>query len=234
MEKKLSAIIFGLIIVGAGVGYAADALGYIDNFTIFFDGWWTCFIIVPAFCSLFNRGSNKFGSLAIMALGVGLLLWQQDVLNFPIGKLILPAVAIIGGLSIIVSAFTGGKHHNNGGGDCSPVYPEDGSLPEYSASFGSVRPNYNGQIFAGCKLEASFGSAVLDLRGALLEGESTIIAEASFGGIEIYLPQSCKLDLHSSASFGGVENKFVSATIDPNAPVVHINANAAFGGVEVK
>ncbi len=232
MEKKLSAIIFGLIVVFAGVGYGADALGYIDNFTIFFDGWWTLFIIVPSFCSLFEKHSNKFISLALLALGVGLLLWQQDILTFPVGKLVLPAVAIIFGLSIIISTFTGHKCGNKNG-DCSPIITDDGSLPQYSASFGAVRPNYNGQPFTGCILDASFGSAFLDLRGAIVEGECTINAKASFGGIEIYLPQSCRLDLHSSASFGGIENKFLN-TADPEAPVIHIHAEASFGGIEIK
>ena len=232
MEKKLSAIIFGLIVVFAGVGYGAAALGYIDNFTIFFDGWWTLFIIIPSFCSLFNIYSNKFTSLAFLALGIGLLLWQQDILTIPVGKLVLPIVAIIVGVSIIISAFTGHKNHDKNG-DCSPIITNDGSLPKYSASFGSVRPNYSGHPFTGCILEASFGSAFLDLREAVIEGECTIQAEASFGGIEIYLPQTCRLDLHSSASFGGVENKFAN-NADPEAPVIHLNAQASFGGIEIK
>lgn len=232
MEKKLSAVILGLIVVFAGVGYGAAALGYIDHFTIFFDGWWSFFIIIPAFCSLFNKYSNKFFSLALLALGIGLLLWRQDILNIPIGRLVLPAVAIVCGISIIISAFTGHKGGNKNG-DCSPIITDDGSLPKYSASFGSVRPNYNSQPFTGCILDASFGSAFLDLRGAVIEGECTIHAEASFGGIEICLPQTCRLDLHSSASFGGVENKFINSS-DPAAAVIHINAQASFGGIEIK
>lgn len=232
MEKKLSAIIIGLIVVFAGVGYTASALGYIDNFTVFFDGWWAFFIIIPAFCSLFNRNSNKFSSFAFLILGVGLLLWQQNILTFPVGKLILPVIAIICGLSIIISAFTGNKGGRRNG-DCSPIYPEDGSLPEYSASFGEVNPNYSNQPFKGCKLSASFGSATLDLRNALIDGECSIMAEALFGGVEIYLPQSCRLDLHSSAAFGGVENKFIGVN-NENAPLIHIDAKATFGGVEIK
>ena len=232
MEKKLSAIIFGLIVIFAGVGYGAAALGYIDHFTIFFDGWWSLFIIVPAFCSLFSKHSNKFASLAFLALGIGLLLWQQDILNIPIGKLVLPIIAIIFGVSIIISAFTG-HHGNNDNGNCSPIVTDDGSLPKYSTCFGSVRPNYNGQPFTGCIVEASFGNAILDLRGAIIEQECTIEAEASFGGIEIYLPQTCRLDLHTSASFGGVENKFLNSN-DPAATLIHINAQTAFGGIEIK
>lgn len=232
MEKKLSAIIIGLIVVCAGVGYTADALGLIYNFTIFFDGWWTFFIIIPALCSLFNRHSNKFGSLALLFLGVGLLLWQQDILNFPVGKLILPIIAIICGLNIIISAFSGSKKRGHSC-SCDPIYTNDGSLPEYSASFGGVNPNYNNQPFNGCKISASFGSAELDLRNALIENECTIKASASFGGIEIYLPQSCRLDVCSSVTFGGVENKFIGSA-DPNAVLIHIEAEAAFGGIDIK
>lgn len=234
-EKKLSAILLGLIVIGAGAGYIAAALGYIESFTIFFDGWWAVlFIMLPSFCSLFNRESNKFLCLAGLLAGAALLLWSQGILTLPIGKLILPIIAIVVGISIIVSAFTGHSHNNqntNGNGytdvDTSVAYPK------YSAVFGDCHPNYNGQVFAGCKAEAVFGETVIDLRSAILQNESNVEATAVFGETEIILPQNCTLDLHSSEVFGAVNNTHIN-TGDAAAPIIHIKAEAVFGDVDIR
>lgn len=77
MKNKACSVIIGLIIVAIGVGYGMQALGYIEHFSIFIKGWWTIFIILPGLVMLFTRGSNKFISLCIVALGVALFLHQQ-------------------------------------------------------------------------------------------------------------------------------------------------------------
>ena len=44
--KKVSNILWGIIFVAAGVILALNAIG-ITHIDLFFDGWWTLFIIVP-------------------------------------------------------------------------------------------------------------------------------------------------------------------------------------------
>ena len=55
----------------------------------------------------------------------------------------------------------------------------------------------------------------------------------AFSGIDIKLPQGCRVDLQTSTSFGGVENKYLSSDA-PDAPLVHITVAVSFGGVEIK
>ena len=73
----------------------------ITNINIFFDGWWTLFIIIPCFVNLFDD-DDKTGSIVGLLIGVILLLSCQGLINFDlIWKLLLPAILIIIGVSIM-------------------------------------------------------------------------------------------------------------------------------------
>lgn len=230
MKNKAFSVIAGLILVGIGVGYCLKAMNILPEFTVFFAGWWTVFIILPGLVMLFSRNSNKFVSLFLIALGVALFLQQQEML-VSVKKLILPALIVLFGLSIILSALFGGKRKKKY--TFTPEIPEDGSIPVFETSFGEVNPDYSGRSFDGCSMDITFGSGELDLRNAIIDKEVTINVNAAFAGVEIMLPQGCRVDLQTSTSFGGTENKYVSSDA-PDAPVVHIFVSVSFGGVEIK
>ena len=230
MKNKACSLVIGLLIVAVGIGYGLQALGVIEHFSVFIKGWWTIFIIVPGLVMLFTRGANKFFSLFLIALGVALFLHQQDILG-SFKNLIWPAIIIIFGLSIIINAFFGGRGKKNS--TFIPEIPEDGSIPVFESSFGEVKPDYSGRVFEGCSMDITFGSGTLDLRNAIIDKEVTISVNTAFSGITITLPQGCRVDLQTSTSFGGVENKYISSDA-PDAPLVHIYAAVSFGGVDIK
>ena len=60
--KNLKRIIFGIILVVAGTIFALNALE-ITDIDIFFEGWWTLFIIVPCFLNLVS-GHDVAGNIA--------------------------------------------------------------------------------------------------------------------------------------------------------------------------
>ena len=78
--EKAKAIIFGLILIIIGVILGLNSLE-ITNINIFFDGWWTLFIIIPCFIGLLND-KEKTGSLIGLCIGICLLLASLDVINF--------------------------------------------------------------------------------------------------------------------------------------------------------
>ena len=49
--KQAKPIIWGIAIIALGVIFGGNAIG-LFNFNVFFDGWWTLFIIVPSVISL--------------------------------------------------------------------------------------------------------------------------------------------------------------------------------------
>ena len=98
--KQSKSIIWGIAILALGLFFGGKALGLFD-FELFFDGWWTLFIIVPSIVSLCTE-KFKFGSLFMLALGVILLLAAQDVFSWEVAwKVILAAFFVVIGLSII-------------------------------------------------------------------------------------------------------------------------------------
>ena len=55
--KKAENILWGIVLIILGLIIGGNTLG-ITNINIFFDGWWTLFIIVPCFIGLF-KDSDK-------------------------------------------------------------------------------------------------------------------------------------------------------------------------------
>ena len=72
MRKKVSNIIWGLLFIVIGTIFALNALE-ITDIDIFFDGWWTLFIIIPCAVGLITE-RDKTGNLIGLAIGVFLLL----------------------------------------------------------------------------------------------------------------------------------------------------------------
>ena len=69
MMKKTGKIIWGVAFIVAGIVFALSAFG-ITHIELFFDGWWTLFIIVPCLVGLFTEG-EKLGWQIKTVWGVG-------------------------------------------------------------------------------------------------------------------------------------------------------------------
>ena len=55
--KKFGNVLWGVVLIVIGLIIGGNALGII-NINIFFDGWWTLFIIIPCFIGLFKDNEN--------------------------------------------------------------------------------------------------------------------------------------------------------------------------------
>ncbi|MBQ9120748.1 MAG: hypothetical protein IJY12_00085 [Clostridia bacterium] len=98
--RNTSKIVWGIALVALGIIWVLNTLD-ITNINIFFDGWWTLFIIVPCLIGLLNK-EHIVGNCIGIALGVGLLLDKNDVLNFDFWELIFPVLVIAFGIKLIV------------------------------------------------------------------------------------------------------------------------------------
>lgn len=84
-------------------------------------------------------------------------------------------------------------------------------------------------------IAAIFGGCLLDLRHAQLESPVTIMhVSAIFGGVQIIVPPGARIEIQSTPIFGGVSKKITNDALPNDAPVIHIKAEAIFGGVEIK
>ncbi len=235
MRNKLSNSMWGLFFIALGIGIAGNVLNVWD-FELFFDGWWTLFIIIPCFISMIQSG---FGTGSTLGFIIGVLLFMNYQVDFHINiwQLIVPAILIFIGLRIIFQgAFRKRPQHfeqniNSGTGTQGQSFTGAGKS-EYSAIFSSNRIHITDQFY-GTNLNSIFGGIVLDLRDAIIPGDVEINATAIFGGMDIYLPRNVKLKTNNVPIFGGVSNKAVQST-DPAAPTIYLNSTCMFGGIDIK
>ena len=224
--KKASNILWGLILIAAGAVFALNAAG-VTNIDLFFDGWWTLFIIIPCLNGLFSE-KDKVGNLIGLALGVLLLLSAQDILDFSvILKLILPIIIIVIGIHMLVS----GLFRNKTDKVIKKIKENGGQTRVVSATFSGCHIDYNGQVFDSAELNAVFGGVKCDLRNAVIDGDCAIKLTAVFGGIDIFVPPQINVKVNSTCLFGGISNK--TATVE-GAPTLYISGTCMFGGVDIK
>ena len=227
--KRISDIMWGLIFIIIGVILGGNALD-IFNINLFFDGWWTLFIIVPCFIGLFKE-REKTGNIIGLLIGVALLLSCQNILDFDmIWKLALPAVLIIIGLSFIFKDTFDKKVSE----EIKKLNEKKNTNNEYCATFSGQTANFDGEKFNGANLTAVFGGVKCDLRNAIIEEDALINACSVFGGIDILVPDNVKVKIKSSSIFGGVDEKKKNKIENDEAHTIYINATCIFGGAEVK
>ncbi len=224
--KKISSVIWGIILIAVGAILALNAMS-ITDINVFFDGWWTLFIIVPCVVGLFTE-REKTGNIIGIAFGVFLLLCCQDILSFSLlWKLLIPVFIIIIGIKMVFGGFFSGKAN-----EIFAKLKENGSAPKICcATFSGSNLNYDGQVFEGAELTAVFGGIKCDLRNAIIDKDCAISASAIFGGIDILVPDNINVKVNSNSIFGGITNK-TSAVKD--APTVYISGLCMFGGIEIK
>ena len=226
--KKFGNVLWGIVLIGIGLIIGGNALG-ITNINIFFDGWWTLFIIIPCFIGLF-KDNEKTGNLIGLLIGIVLLLACQDLLEFDlIWKLAFPAILVAIGISIIFKDVIGGKVSS----EIKKLNENRNGENEYCATFSGQDVNFNGEKFTGADLTAVFGGLKCDLRNAIIESDVVINASSTFAGIDIYVPSNVEVKIKSNSIFGGVSNKTNTKPAE-NSHIIYINGTAVFGGVEVK
>jgi len=230
--KKFKNLLWGLVLIALGIVVALNVLGVI-TVNLFFDGWWTLFIIVPCIIGLFGKGS-KTGELIGLFIGIALLLVSRDIIDLGMMmKLAFPAALVIIGLSVIFKNAFDRKISDRIEKLKATSKEKTSGHNEYCAVFSGQDLNFSNEVFTGASLSAVFGGVKCDLRGAIIEEDVLINAETIFGGVDILPPSNVKVKVKSTSIFGGVTNKAIF-TGDDNSPTIYVNATCIFGGVDIK
>ena len=209
-------LFWGILLIVVGILFLGRNMDWWD-FSIFFDGWWTLFLIVPSVISLVRR-EGIGTSFLILTLGVLMLLACQDVIEWStIWKIFVPLIIIVIGLSIIfANRKVKGKEIK-------------ANAKEYVAIFSGVDEVIN-KIESDFKITSVFGGVELDMRDVKLDSDLVIDCFTLFGGIDIRLPKDVKVEVNGLPIFGGVENKYRNH----DAKVTfYINHTTIFGGVDL-
>lgn len=219
MRNKIANYFWGLAFIGAGFLLLGNIMEWWD-FNLFFNGWWTLFIIIPCLVSMFQYGINT-GSVIGLCVGVVLFLSANDIVS---SKIMLPVILIGVGISIVLPSLFGKSipkdvtFNDNGG--------------RYQAIFTNYEMRWPDEVFNGASANIVFGGMELDLRDAIIDHDVIIKCNCAFGGLDIFVPDNVKVQVGGSHIFGGVENK--SRQPGGDAPIVYVDINCAFGGADIK
>lgn len=226
MRKQWTRICLGLILVLAGVDYAGSVLG-LWRFDLFFDGWWTLFLIVPCLFSILDRGFEA-GNLLGLVIGVALLLSAQGFVSMrTFIHLALPLALICIGLGLLIRPRYGRdlpKIEGNGNME---------NAPDICALFGTQNRRITNTITGGANLTAVFGSLTIDLRDAQLTTDILVQTTAVFGTVTLLLPQGTPVRTQGFSLFGGMQNHMPDQGRD-DLPAVFVSGTNVFGSTEVK
>ncbi len=225
--KNRENIIWGIILIAVGVIFATNALE-LTSINIFFDGWWTLFIIVPCAVGLFTN-RDKAGSIIGLFIGAALLLACRDVFEFEIiRKLAVPVIVILIGVWLIF------KGHSRESAVILEDAKKNGASPKRCfAAFSGKKLDYTNEVFEGAELSAVFGGIECDLRNAVFEKDAVITVSCIFGGADILVPENVNVKVSSNSIFGGIDDKKHINRAD-NQVTLYVNGTCIFGGVDIK
>ena len=218
-------IIWGIVLIAVAILLVLNS--FTDwNFDIFFDGWWTLFIIVPSISGIFEK-KNKTDSISGLIIGIVLLLCAQNVIEWGmIWKLIFPIMIAVAGIKMIISAFRRKKREKIK----INIKNEGRKMQSGTAVFCGTDLNFDNVVFDGSNLTAVFGGVECDLRGAIIDRDCVINATCVFGGIDIKAPSNVKVISDTTCIFGGVD---VNKSNDNAMYTIYIEGVCLFGGIDI-
>lgn len=137
------------------------------------------------------------------------------------------------GLSMI---FPQKNHYKRDGswnyGKYEKVDMADNGYVKIENSFGTLIKYVDTDMFVRADLKSSLGSMKVYFDKVQMQAESAIInVDASFAGIQIYIPKTWRVENQTRSSFGGVDEKNMSDPITTNTVI--ITGNMSFSGVEI-
>ena len=160
---KFKNIIWGLIFIVLGLIVGLNTLG-IASINVFFDGWWTLFLIIPSFIGLF-KDKDKTGDIILLVVGVLLLLGSQDIIDFEtIMKLVFPTILVIIGISCLIKGIIGSDFQEK----VKKIKSTDKDTLKCDAIFTGQKVVVENPIL-GADVNAIFGGLELDLRNSKLK-----------------------------------------------------------------
>ena len=220
MHGRVGNFVFGFLFILAGIGYAGNVLN-LWNFTLFFNGFWTLFLIIPAVLDIIKRGFRP-GNAIVFAVGVVFLLKSQDFFGiYMLNRLVWPAALVLIGIFLIFSRKS---------------KPYQFISTEYQSEISAVFSGKDVKVdqkLSDMRIEAVFGGVNLDLRSATLDSDVNIYIESIFGGANVYVPENVEIIVSDSSVFGGVTNKS-APVFTVGAKKIYISAKCVFGGIEIK
>lgn len=216
-----SRFIWGVLLIVLGVGFLLEQMGVFSGFWSLVGYMWPLIFLFFAIISISNKNYS-----ATLIFGLMWMVFQLSaIVGWDIWAMLWPLFIIGAGVLVLIRMYTG--EHNKS-------TKEGNNTFSAMAIFGEAVQKVTGDAFSHGSISAIFGSSTIDLRNASLAKNGGVIdVFAAFGGVEIVVPKSMRVDSAGTPVLGSWKNTFVSET-KANGPVLKIRGTVVLGGVEVK
>lgn len=232
--KKANGLIIGLIFIAVGLLYACNALDILE-FSIFFPGWWTLFIIIPCIVALTRKNEDKTGPVIGLAIGICFLINAQDfAFHIDFWPMAVAVLCIAIGVKLMFPdkkknhrqvEYTEYTYDSTTGSttvNAEEVKTEDttgsshagntaytggnGGYINASAILGGKDIRVDNECFTGADMTVIMGAVDLNLRNAIISEDVYINVTAIMGGVDIYVPANVRVVTDGcSCIMGGID-----------------------------
>ncbi len=239
LTRGTRGLIFGIIVVIAGVTLLLDQMNLIDANRVF--RFWPLILVAFGISTLLTcQGSGRrfWGGFLILA-GIGLQLQELGFARVRIETL-WPIFIIAVGVLLVMQAFGKGgepllnrwqsKKYETG-----QKFDSSDSHVTCTSIFGSGEHQVSSRNFQSGEMTSIFGGGEIDFTQAEIQGDQAVLeATMIFGGGEIRVPRTWNVVIDGVGIFGGYSDKTAHPPQDPPAKKLIIRGVAVFGGLEIK
>ncbi len=210
-KNRVSRILWGIAFISFAVLLLLSFLNVIE-FKLFFEGWWTLFLIIPGTAGIISgerRGLNFF----LILIGCSYLasVYLEEYINVSFSKIVLILILFVLGLKLLF--FSKSKKAKR-------------------SSFDTFEHTHNGdgEFASDQKIDVIFSGYELDLRKNVFNSDIFITCIVLFGGVEILVPSNVNVEASGKCLLGGVSNNHKKTQ---GEFTVYINYDCMLGAIEI-
>ena len=101
-----------------------------------------------------------------------------------------------------------------------------------SGRFNGYKKTISSDNFTRATIQCKFAGMEISFDDAVIQGGKAVVElDVAFAGLELYIPQSWRVENHTEGIFGGFEEH--RSHSDGEGPTVVFKGNVKFGGVEI-
>ena len=217
LNQAIWANYFAVLLIFLGAGFLLQTLGYFD-FGWILSQWWPLLIIIFGIIEFSKPSQRKIGPALVILFGTILLFSRFNAVDVNFWAIFWPLALI----------FIGGSILFRRAGD---KVVSDKSVDTFVLMSGTEK-RLNSEDFIGGSSVTLFGGTVIDLRQATLTKDAKLDLLTFAGGVEIFVPENCRVNNQLLVLMGGVEDK--TQDIKNPTQTLTLTGTVLMGGVDIK
>jgi predicted membrane protein len=228
---KKESVFWGVLLILAGIFLIISKLGYFPHMNVF-SLLLTVFLVVVIGKSLLRL--NFQGILFPIAFICIIYDKQLGITAITPWTVLIAALLGSIGLSMIFHKHIKWIHHGHKHEDYKfeKIDIEDGSNVGFKTSFGASVKYINTDSFEQADFNCSFGAMKVYFDNAIMSNENAIVRiNASFSGIELYIPKTWNVENKTNVFLGDVSEKNRNNQTTTNT--LTLIGDVSFSGVEI-